>query len=107
MLEPSHHHIFLDGHPLEGLQHLERAPDAQPVDLIGAQSQDRSPLEVHLAAIGGMEAGEELEHGRFPGAVGADQSQDFSLLHRKRNAVVGDNAAERLCQSFHFKYRHG
>src|SRR5262249_10651635 len=46
-----------------------------------------------------VDAVDEIEQGRFPGAVGADQADDLALVHREAHVLDGAQAAEALLQA--------
>jgi hypothetical protein len=48
---------------------------------VGPRAVDRPPVEQDLAAGGGNEAGDEIEHRGFAAARGADDGDELALLH--------------------------
>ena len=62
------------------------------VKLLMGHAVDRD----RAAWIGRMDAGEDLDEGRFAGAVLSDQAVDFARLDRPVDRVEGDGAAEAL-----------
>jgi hypothetical protein len=67
---------------------------------VGWEPGDVVAPEPNAPAVGPVETGEEVEEGRFPGAVGADEPGDRPLAHLERTAVDRAQAAERLGQIF-------
>ena len=79
---------------------LERARDAEVVDLVGLLAQDAGEAVAgpggheHLPLLRGVDAGERVEQRRLAGAVGPDDGQDLAAGHRHRDVVEADDAAE-------------
>ena len=86
--------VLEDGHRREELDVLERARDAPAHDLVRRRAEQALAVERDLARLGPVEARDDVEGGRLAGAVGADQAGDLALLHRERDVVEGDDAAE-------------
>ena len=60
------------------------------------QPSMRCPAKPHLAGIGPIDAGDQVEAGGLAGAVGADQRDDLALGHGEAHLLHGPQAAEAL-----------
>src|SRR6185437_8423767 len=76
-------------------------------DIAGLASDDRSPVEQHVALMGWMDAGDHVEHRRLAGTVGADQAADLTRLDVEIDAVEHLDAAEAHRHVAHGKQRRG
>ena len=68
--EFTHHNVSEDCHIAKGPHHLEGPNNAPAADLIGLFPGDIFSLESKGSLIGGIEAANNAEKGRFPGTVG-------------------------------------
>jgi hypothetical protein len=59
--------------------------------------------EVDLSLVRREHPSDQVEDGRFPGAVRAKQTEDFPLRHMEGEAVDGAKTAERFAQSLYFE----
>jgi hypothetical protein len=103
----SNQHVVDDGHSLERAVVLEGAQDAAGGDAVRRQAEDRLAGEAHLAAGGGIRAGDEVEGGALAGAVRPDHAEDLAFAHLEVEAVHGEQTAEALGQVADFKNGHG
>ena len=67
-------HVLLDVEPGEQRVVLEHDAAIRP------RALDRHPVEQHRAGVGLLEAGENIEQGRFPAAARAEQGQKLARL---------------------------
>ena len=61
---------------------------------------DRVAVEEHAARVGTVHAGDDLDEGRFAGAVLAHQGVDLARLQVERDVIERSNARERLADAF-------
>ena len=94
--ERRRHHVLLHGHVQEQPQRLERARDAALRDHVRRQSEQRGPVEEDLAAVGAVDAGDQVEERRLAGAVRADHADDLALVDVQVEPVDHLQAAEGL-----------
>ena len=87
-------HVVEDGHRRKELNVLERARDAPAHDPVRGRAEEALAVEDDLAGIGPVEPGDDVESGRLPRAVGADQPGDLTLLDVERQLGERDDAAE-------------
>src|SRR5207245_407320 len=85
--ERGNEHVFEDGEPREVAAHLEGADEPASRQAIGGLARHVATL-VKDAARSRLEGtGDHREHGRFAGAVGADQAGDPSRFDPEADAV--------------------
>ena len=82
-----HRHLQKDVTPLRDLRH--------PLldDFVRGDSAQILAVKQDAAGFGMQQAGNGVQNGGFPGAVGADQSNDFALVYLKGDPLDGVNAA--------------
>ena len=90
----AHHDVLQRRHLREEPDVLERARDAEVVDLVRLGAGDLLALEPDLALGRGVDAGHRVEAGRLAGAVGADQAEDLAAADLEVDVVEGHDAAE-------------
>src|SRR4051794_30897652 len=78
------------------LQQLERAADAELVEIARPHAGHRAAIEMHLAAGGPKLAEDGVEERGLAAAVRPDDAEDLALVHRERHALDRMNAAETL-----------
>jgi len=78
----------------EDLGVLERARHATAGDLVRRQSQQVDAVEGGAAGGRAIEAGQHVEDGRLPGAVGADQREDLAPRRVEAHAAERGEPAE-------------
>ena len=93
-LEQGGAHVFQGALAGEEPDVLERPSHPSVDDDIGAEPLQRVPFQQHLAGGGDVEPRDEVEHGGFPGAVGADEPQNFSPLHGEGETVHRPDPSE-------------
>ena len=81
------------GEPGEGLELLERAADAATAHDVGTETGDVLPVQRHRAGVRALEAGEEVEERRLPGAIGPDDADQLAGRHAERHVPVGSDSA--------------
>ena len=74
------HHVLAHGHVQEQPQSLERPRDAALRDAVRAEPLDRLALEQDVAVGGLVDARDEVEERRLPGAVRPDGADDLALV---------------------------
>ena len=84
---------------------LEGAGDPEPRHLMRRQAGDVAPAEADRACAA-IDAADAVEHARLAGAIRPDQRQKLRALHRKRDAVEHDEAAEPQPQILDRKLSH-
>jgi len=89
-------HRLADGHPLQLARGLERPNEPVIGHLIRFHTGHVGPVHLDGPAVRLVEAGDEVEQRRFPGAVRTDESGDRPALDRERGVVRRGEAAERL-----------
>src|SRR5437660_11144664 len=62
-------------------------------DLMRAQSNDSPSIEANLAGIGLLDAGDEIDKGRFARAIGPDEAADFARRDRNAHPIIGNEPA--------------
>src|SRR5271165_5479683 len=90
--------VLPHGEREKGLRHLEGAVDAEMHQPVRRQPTDRPPSEADLAAIGRIEAGDDIDAGRLARAVGADQAENLARREHEAELVKGAEGAEALDQ---------
>ena len=94
-----HHHVLQAGEPVEQPHVLERAHQTLARDLRRVEPDELLAVQLHRAGVGGDGAGEEVEHGRLPGAVRPDEGGDRAPPELDVQVVGGDDAAEALADT--------
>ena len=95
-------------HVPEELRDLEGAGHALRRDLVRPQAVHAPAVEMDLARVEAVEAGEDVHGGGLAGAVGADQPADLAAGQRQREPVHRDHAAEPLDDAPGLEHRrHG
>ena len=88
------HQVVDDSHPFEKSYVLERAGDAHFGPQVGRLTGNVVLFKNNLPFLGLIDTADTVEHGRFPGAVRADNGKDFSFFDLERNSGQGADAAE-------------
>ena len=95
-------HVAADHHVLDG-RHLgeqpdvlEGARDARLRDLVHRGRLVRRAAQHEGAAVGRVQAGDDVEEGGLAGAVGADQAVDLARIDGDADVGQGLQAAEAL-----------
>ena len=94
--EVRHHQVFPHREIAEHARHLERAHQPARRDQMRAEAGDRRVREPHLAGVGTLDAGDDVDEGGLAGAVRSDQAADLAGRKPHRDAVVGGEAAVAL-----------
>lgn len=94
-------HVLLHGQLQERFRGLERAIDAAPRETVRLHAADRFSLEPHLAAIGRIKAGDNVDAGGLAGPVRSDQSQNLAAREMERHPVQRAKSAEALHELLH------
>src|SRR5437868_15349061 len=92
----------------EHLKQLERAANAEPVQIRRPEAGDDLAVDLDLAAVRPELAEDAVEQGRLAATVRADQAEDFALLDVEADAIDRSDAAEILFDIADFENRgHG
>jgi hypothetical protein len=91
---PADHHVLQHGEVAEKVDVLIGAGDALLGDLIRLQAAEGLSVKGDGAAGELVNAADQVEQRGLAGAVGADQAEDFPLVHGKTHLVDGDQTAE-------------
>src|SRR5207247_10402081 len=86
--------VLEDSHPGEEDDVLERPRDSEPRDAMRPQTQEVASVEDDAAAVRPVQACDDVEKRRLPGAVRADQAADLALLDGHRDVVQRDDPPE-------------
>jgi hypothetical protein len=70
--------VLADAERQEGLRHLEGAVDAEMHEAMRRQARDRPALEIDLAGLRPIEAGDDVDARRLAGAVRADEAENLA-----------------------------
>ncbi len=87
-------HVLEHGHRPEELDVLEGPRDPLAHDPVRRLAQERLAVELDLAGVGPVEARDDVERRRLPGAVRTDQPRDLAALDVERDTVERDDAPE-------------
>jgi hypothetical protein len=93
------------GELTEHLGVLERTGDTAPGDLVRRQREQVFTVERDPARQRTVESGDQVEHGRLAGAVGADQREDLSIADLDAELAQGGEAAEADREIFDAEHR--
>ena len=96
---PPDHDVFQRGHVGKQADVLIGAGDAPFGYLVGAQALNFVPVENNAAFFGGVKAGDAVEEGGFPGAVGADDAGNAAFFNGEVQIVDGNQAAKPFCDT--------
>src|SRR5213593_264495 len=88
------HHVLEDGHAAEELRGLEGAAEAARRDRARLLADERHAVETDLAAVGRIDAADDVEQRGLARAVGPDDATDLSRVEIEVDAVERDDAAE-------------
>src|SRR5262249_2474348 len=91
--------VFRDRQVEEGFQLLEHAGDAQAADAIGPQAGNVMAVQEDATGAGWLEAGDQIEQRRFPGAVRTNDADDLRPVPIEGNVRVGGRPAVALRQT--------
>ena len=105
MLLAGKHQVLAHRKLRKDLQQLERAADAEAVQVRGPHAGDRPAVEAHLAGGRRELAENAVEQRRLAGTVGPDEAEDFAFVHGEGHPVYGADAAEGLPQVADFEDR--
>ena len=86
--------VLEHGGVLEQLDVLEGPRDPAPGDLVGRHARDVLAVEDQASGRWLVDARDQVEDRRLPGAVGADDREDLAGLDREAHPVDGPDAAE-------------
>ena len=88
--------VLEHGHGAEWLRDLVGAPHPHPAPPMRRIPHDVAPLELDAPRVGAELAADEVEEGRFPRAVGTEDSQGFALGDGEGDPVRHPQGAEAL-----------
>ena len=95
--------VVVDGHVAQHAVVLERADQTLPGNPGGALASNVLTHEGQLAARGLVVAAYHVESGAFAGAIGADESKDFSFADFEAQFLDRHQAAKAAAQAIDFK----
>src|SRR4051812_1344170 len=87
------------------LQQLERAADAELVEIARPHAGHRATIEMYLAAGRPKLPEDAVEQRGLATAVRPDNAEDLALVHLERHALDCMNAAETLRDTADFEHR--
>src|SRR6185436_13246478 len=96
-------HVLIDRQLGEDIGALERAPHAEPADVVRRESGDVAAFQYHRARVGTEVAGDQVEQRRLAGAVGPDDGGDLAPGHAYTGVVDGHEAVEGLAHAAHLE----
>ncbi|MGY3234182.1 hypothetical protein ACVMAJ_001072 [Bradyrhizobium sp. USDA 4448] len=79
---------------VERLRDLERAPDSGATACLGRETRDVGAIENDAAGVGPQQPGDQVEQGRFTGAVRPDHAQRLAGGQRQVDRVCNHDGAE-------------
>ena len=88
------HHVVEDGEALGEARNLEGAAEPPRRDAFDAAERQGPAVELHLSAIGRVDAGYDVEQRRLARAVGPDQADDLARPDLKADAAERLEPAE-------------
>ena len=89
-----HQHVLQHGHRAKELDVLERPRDPAHDDPVRRRAQQVVAVELDRAVVRPVDPRDQVEDGRFAGAVRADQPDDLTLVRVERDVVERDDPAE-------------
>src|SRR5262249_44480969 len=99
-------HVFDRRHRAERRRDLEGAAHTEPKNRTRRKAGDVTAGEADLAGIGPELPVDDVEAGRFAGAVRADQCQELAFLDREAHVVDGAQGPEGLRQGGNSEHAH-
>ena len=90
----SDEHIIQHGHLAEHLDVLEGPHQSQGGQALRRKPRDILPVQVDLAGSLGVEAGDDVEQGGLPRAVGADDAGNLPFRDAEGDLLQRRQAAE-------------
>ena len=89
-------HILEDGELREDVGALKRAAHAHAADAVRRHAGDVAPVEQHPPRGGLQVPGDEVEEGRFAGAIGSDDRRDLARLDSEATSATALKPAKDL-----------
>ena len=105
MVRRGEQHVVEHAHHVQRLRHLERPHEPAARDRVRGQPVDRAAVEPDRAAVGALEARDDVEERRLARAVRADQRRDRAALDDEARAVDRAHAAVALLDAFDLEDR--
>src|SRR4029453_3095994 len=99
-------HVLVRGQRREQADPLKRARDAAPVDARRRQTGDAASGEGDRAALGAVDARDQIEDGRLSRPVRADQPDQLADIDGERDAAHRREAAEAQRAVVELEKRH-
>src|SRR5208282_537769 len=90
--------ILAHGQGEERPRDLEGAVDSGMHEAVRCQAADRAPLEMDRAAVGPVEAGDDIDAGGLARSVRSDQTENFAGVDAEAEGVERAKAAKALDQ---------
>jgi hypothetical protein len=85
----AHQDVFDDSHISEQADILERARDAAFCDLIGAQANQGSAIELNVALLWPVNPGHGVEEGRLAGTIRTNDADNLAFFQFEIHFVDG------------------
>ena len=101
------HHVLGDAERRDEVEFLVDGDDALRLRLVRRRKRHRRAVEDDFAGVGALRARQDLQQGRFAGAVFAEQRMDLARPHLERDLVERDDAGEALGDPSHAEERRG
>src|SRR5712692_2777704 len=95
--------VFECGHRRKSADDLEGARHSKPCHLLRRGAADLHAVKMDAPAARAMKPGNAIEQGGFPGAIGADQPDDFGRGDGESDVLIGDQATKALLQTPYFQ----
>ena len=105
ILAEGHLDVFDNGHIREQADILEGAGNAGLHELVNLFAVQRDAVQQDGSLRGDIHAGEQVEHGGFPGAVGADEAHQLPGADGKVEILHGVQTAEGNAQMLCLQHR--
>ncbi len=97
--------VLLHRQRREQIGDLERTADAVGGDVLRTPARDRAARKLDRAAIGRIEAGQEIECRGLAGTIGPDQRVQCPIAYGEGHVVDRMNAPETLVEVAHHQHR--
>ena len=99
-------HVATDVEVGHQIQLLMDGADTELLRRVGIGERDRFAVEEDLARVRLVNPGEDLDQGRLPSAVLADEHVDFARSQVERDVIEGDHAGKSLRYPAQLENRH-
>ena len=99
-------HVLQHGELGKDVGALERSPEPHGADLVGGNAGNVAPVDEYASGGRLQVPCDEVEQGRFAGAVWSDDRRDLAFGHGQVDVGHGAETAERLGEAAHLKHLH-